>query len=184
MITSDTESPGTGTGEGGATDEVSGGAQAASTAVAPTHRVKIPALAVYVLFFAGGLLLDRTWPLPFRHGALGEIVGWLVLGLGVALIVWTLLTFLVRRVSPASFVPTSQLITGGPFAMSRHPLYLGGLVAYLGGALLGDLTWAMVAAIPLAIVIQRFFVAREEAYLEEQFGDEFRAYAARVRRWI
>ncbi len=155
----------------------------ASEPLAPP-REKVPALFVYIAFFAVGFMLDRLLPLPFSSGAIGRIAGWVLLAPGLAMIVWTLLTFLVKRVSPASFVPTRGLIVTGPFRLSRHPLYLAGLVAYLGGALLGNLPWTLVAAVPLAMVIQRLFVEREEAYLEERFGDEYRAYKARVRRWI
>jgi protein-S-isoprenylcysteine O-methyltransferase Ste14 len=44
--------------------------------------------------------------------------------------------------------------------------------------------WALILALPLAITIRYGVVAREEAYLERRFGDSYRDYKARVRRWL
>jgi protein-S-isoprenylcysteine O-methyltransferase Ste14 len=44
--------------------------------------------------------------------------------------------------------------------------------------------WILILALPLAIAIRLGVVAREEAYLEQRFGDAYRVYKARVRRWL
>ncbi len=157
---------------------------AAGVRRARANRVKVPALLVYIAFLAAGIVLDRQLALPFPGDGAVSALGTLVLAAGLVLVVWTLLQFLFARVSPASFGPTRRLIVTGPFAWSRHPLYTGGLAAYVGAALLGGWTLTLLGAVPLALVIRRFFMEREEAYLEDQFGDEYRHYATRVRRWI
>jgi protein-S-isoprenylcysteine O-methyltransferase Ste14 len=107
-----------------------------------------------------------------------------LLAIGLVFVVWTLLQFLVQRVSPASFLPTNKLIVAGPFRWSRNPLYAAGLAGYLGGALWGGWLWVLLCAVPLVLIVSRYAIAREELYLEEKFGDEYRAYAARVHRWV
>jgi protein-S-isoprenylcysteine O-methyltransferase Ste14 len=75
--------------------------------------------------------------------------------------------------------PTLALVTDGAFRFSRNPLYLAATGLYVGVALLVDALWPLVLLIPMLAV-----VAREERYLEAKFGDAYRAYKARVRRWL
>jgi protein-S-isoprenylcysteine O-methyltransferase Ste14 len=82
------------------------------------------------------------------------------------------------------FETSCRLITDGVYGVSRNPMYLG-MVSILAGAaiLLGVLTPCFV--VPLfAVVIQRVFIRPEEQMLEEQFPQEWRTYAGRVRQWI
>jgi protein-S-isoprenylcysteine O-methyltransferase Ste14 len=88
------------------------------------------------------------------------------------------------RTSVNPYRPTTVLLTEGPFRVSRNPMYLGMAVQYVGLALLFNSLWAMVL-LPLALVIVHLSVIkREERYLERKFGEEYRAYKAKVRRWI
>ena len=70
----------------------------------------------------------------------------------------------------------------GPFALVRHPLYLGLQLAALGGLLIFR-TWtlAFVTVNFLALVVR---ARREEEALAAEFGDEWKAYARRVPGWI
>ncbi len=80
--------------------------------------------------------------------------------------------------------PTRKVVTTGVFAVSRNPLYLGGFCVLAGVALAFDLFWALLT-IPLALLAcHRLLVAPEERYLACRFGEEYRTYAASVRRWL
>lgn len=78
----------------------------------------------------------------------------------------------------------SALVAVGPYRFTRNPMYLGLALSLLGLAIwLGTLTPFLV--VPLfAWVITVRFIRREEQRLETRFGDQYRAYKARVRRWI
>jgi protein-S-isoprenylcysteine O-methyltransferase Ste14 len=78
----------------------------------------------------------------------------------------------------------SALVAAGPYRFTRNPMYLGLALCLSGFAVwLGTLTPFLV--IPLfAWVITVRFIRREEQRLETRFGDQYRAYKARVRRWI
>ncbi len=70
------------------------------------------------------------------------------------------------------------------YGRTRNPLYLGTTLVYLGLSVAAGSLWAIVLVVPLLWVINVGVVAREERYLERKFGDAYRAYKARVRRWV
>jgi len=76
------------------------------------------------------------------------------------------------------------LVVGGPFRFSRNPMYLGLIVAALGMAAFAGY-WLMLAA-PLAVFLTANYVhiPFEEAKMRRQFGEDFDAYAGKVRRWL
>lgn len=82
------------------------------------------------------------------------------------------------------FGTTSALVAEGPFALSRNPMYLGMVVLLIGVAIgMGSVTpWVV---IPIFVWrIRKDFVLPEERKLRAAFGEEYEAYAGRVRRWI
>ncbi len=168
------------------TDATTAHSPEASASVGPPDSagVRIQPILIYALFMVAGVALDRLLPLPFPPARLRVMPGWILLAAGIVFIAWTLLEFLAARVSPETTRPARALIVGGPFRVSRNPIYLGGLLLCLGGGLLAGSAWMVVMTVPLAILTDRAVVRREEAYLGRRFGAEYRAYAARVRRWI
>ena len=85
--------------------------------------------------------------------------------------------------SPDPFKPTERLLTDGALGVSRNPVYTGGTIALLGLAILLDTATGVAVVILLGLLAANLVVA-EERYLEAKFGDEYRAYKSRVRRWL
>jgi len=84
---------------------------------------------------------------------------------------------------PGMDTPPERLVTSGPFAWCRNPMYLGQIIFLLGLTL--SLRSAPAAAITLATAVWfQFRVRRDEARLLERFGEPYREYVARVKRWI
>jgi len=80
--------------------------------------------------------------------------------------------------------PSTALVTTGIYRYSRNPIYLGMALIYVGLSLFADSILAL-AWLPLALIIMyNGVIRREERYLESKFGQEYRAYKRRVRRWI
>jgi protein-S-isoprenylcysteine O-methyltransferase Ste14 len=80
--------------------------------------------------------------------------------------------------------PTTAIVTAGPFAFSRNPLYLSVCILNLAiGLILADI-WPIVTAAIMAAVLQWGVISREERYLEAKFGDAYVEYRNRVRRWL
>lgn len=81
-------------------------------------------------------------------------------------------------------LPATAMVTDGPFRATRNPLYLALAALYAGLALLIGAVWPLVWLVPLMTLVHWGVVRPEERYLEAKFGDTYRAYKARVRRWI
>jgi len=97
---------------------------------------------------------------------------------------WSLLLFGRHRTGLLPGQATRTLLSTGPFARSRNPLYVGLLVLYAGLCLLLPTVWGLVLA-PVAVGLLEWGAIRpEERFLREHFGAEYDAYAHRVRRWL
>ena len=80
--------------------------------------------------------------------------------------------------------PTLAIVSDGPFRFTRNPLYLALTGLYLSVTLLVDALWPLLSLVPALAVLRWGVVAREERYLEVKFGEQYRAYKSRVRRWV
>jgi protein-S-isoprenylcysteine O-methyltransferase Ste14 len=142
-----------------------------------------------LLFLAAlllGLASDHLLPSPF---AVPERAGHAIIAGALIVIGLTLAATGIRNFSrSATPVPTNQptrvLVTTGIHGWTRNPIYLGMFLIYGGVGVAARSPWTLILTIPLALTIRYGVVAREEAYLERRFGDAYRNYKARVRRWL
>ena len=81
-------------------------------------------------------------------------------------------------------LPSTAIVTGGPYRFTRNPMYLSLCLLNLGiGLMLRDLVPVLLTLV-LAAVFQMGMIAREERYLEAKFGEVYSCYRHRVRRWL
>jgi protein-S-isoprenylcysteine O-methyltransferase Ste14 len=113
-----------------------------------------------------------------RREWLNSGVGWILVEAGVAISVSS-----VRAASDVDLERPSTLISTGPYAISRNPMYVGWTSLYVGGALITRNTW-MVASLPVVAGAIHRDVLREEHRLERAFGEEYLRYRKRVRRYL
>lgn len=145
----------------------------------------LPTPNVLFLFFLGGLLLLHFY-LPLRLLFTFPVT---LLGIGLVLLgVWLNLrandVLSQHGTSVEPFKRPTALVTVGPFRFSRNPVYLSAVLQLLGVALfLGSLSPLLVPLLWL-LVLDRIYVPQEEAVLQETFGDAYRTYRQRVRRWL
>jgi protein-S-isoprenylcysteine O-methyltransferase Ste14 len=80
----------------------------------------------------------------------------------------------------------TYLITTGPFAFVRNPLYLGNITMYagLGVMSLALFPWLMIVALIWFFVQYTLIVAKEEEYLRDRFGATYDEYCRHVRRFL
>jgi MFS family permease len=84
---------------------------------------------------------------------------------------------------PGISVPPQRLVTAGPYRWVRNPMYLGHLI-FLAGLALALGSWAGAAVFAFHVVWFHRRVREDEARLDALFGEPYREYRARVRRWI
>jgi protein-S-isoprenylcysteine O-methyltransferase Ste14 len=79
-------------------------------------------------------------------------------------------------------VDVGPLVTSGPYAWVRNPLYVGNLLIWAG---LGVITWPVaIVSVPLLLAYYTLIVRWEEQNLADRIGDPYIAYRARVPRWL
>lgn len=138
----------------------------------------------FLSYLIAGFVLHRVLPITQLIGPPLTYLGvpLILTGLGVNL--WGAGLFRAKGTAIKPFEASSVLVTEGPFRFSRNPMYVGGVTVLLGTAvLLGSVT-AFLAPVAMFLTLQKHFILAEEAMLEATFGESYRQYKARVRRWI
>jgi protein-S-isoprenylcysteine O-methyltransferase Ste14 len=115
---------------------------------------------------------------PVRYLGLPAVVG------GLASAGWAVHAFARAEEPPSHTCIPGRLVTDGPLAYSRNPIYLGTVVAALGEALL--LGSVLLAGYGLLLwgVYHGIVVVREEPKLGAAFGGRYEDYCERVPRWL
>jgi protein-S-isoprenylcysteine O-methyltransferase Ste14 len=120
-------------------------------------------------------------PLP---RAPSRVIAVLLLAAGFGLIFWSMGLFWRAGTSPLPMRPATELVRTGPYRWSRNPMYLGMLLLYAGVALLFDVFWALMLTPVVPALVVWLVIRREERYLEEKFGGEYRRYKEQAGRWV
>ena len=125
------------------------------------------------------LLLLMYWNSWVFQSPLRFIIGVPLVMLGGLLAVWGVVTVGWKNTSglKGGFVST------GPYRFTRNPQYLGDIVYFVGVSVIANSLLLWITHLLLAVV---FVVAplSEELWLEEQYGDTYREYRSRVRRFL
>jgi len=137
---------------------------------------------VYLAALSLGLLLD--WLVPSQRFSSFPVTGWLLAFAGFLIGFWGVRTFIHFGTNVRPDLPVTALVTSGPYRYSRNPLYMACTIIYLGITLSVGSLWLLVILMPTLALMHWKIVRREEEYLESRFGDDYRAYKARVNRWI
>lgn len=87
-------------------------------------------------------------------------------------------------INPLKPQKTSALVTSGIYRFSRNPMYVGLVGFLLAWAAFLQSLWPLAGPILFVFYINRFQIEPEERLLAQRFGEEYRSYKARVRRWL
>ena len=122
--------------------------------------------------------------LPLPGGTLGPAIAGIVGLAGAALLFVAALRFIKAGTNIPTHLPSTALVTDGLYRFSRNPIYVGLTLVYLALAL-GFASLTSLALLPVVLaVMQVGVIQREERYLESKFGEPYRDYKSRVRRWL
>ncbi len=133
---------------------------------------------------AAVVALERIRPAPLRGPQLPRrVAGSVTLAVGCAITVWALIERRRRTVGEFELEHPESLVTTGPYAFSRHPMYVGWRFIHLGFGLLWGSAW-VAATLPAATFVEHLAVLAEERALERAFGDDWASYRDRVPRYL
>ena len=139
----------------------------------------VPLPEPFLLGLGLGAVLHRLrpWRLPGSR-PIQRIAGAILVVSGTLLIIRA-----VQAAGSGTVDDPDRLLTTGPYAHSRNPMYLGWGLLHLGSALLAGSGWLLAVELPAALAVHRG-VLGEERRLETRFGDEFDRYRAAVGRYL
>jgi protein-S-isoprenylcysteine O-methyltransferase Ste14 len=138
-------------------------------------RVGIIALALIALRLPNARAYAST-------GMLTGLIGVVLCASGIGLAVWARVHLGRNWGMPMSRKEDPTLVTSGPYAYVRHPIYTGVLIAMLGSAIGVSAVWS----IPLVLLGVYFVYSawREEKLLIEQFPEQYPTYMKRTKMLV
>lgn len=156
-----------------------------STDTEKTAGVLVRPPILYLGALVLGLVLDQVLsPAVSLSSAPVMVSGAVFLGLGLLILIIAARRFALAKTPVPTNLPTTHLVTEGLYRFSRNPIYAALTLIYLGLALLFR-SWGALLLLPVVLIVMRYgVIAREERYLSERFGESYRAYQQRVRRWL
>jgi protein-S-isoprenylcysteine O-methyltransferase Ste14 len=163
---------------------VAGGKRTSRKQSAASRTLHLAAMVV-----AFGLIFSarfRPGPLGWRWAPESAALEWAGLALtvaGCAMAVWARLILGTNWSGTVTVKQGHELIRRGPYQIVRHPIYSGGLLALLGTALACGEIGAL-AGVALAFIGWRAKARAEEAFMTQEFGDEYVRYRREVKALI
>ena len=149
--------------------------------------VRFPPPLLPLATVLAGVLLERWFPVgafelpaPGRYGFGGAFIAICILVLGL----WPVVLFRRSGQSELPWRPTPSILEYGPYRYTRNPMYLMMVLVCLGIAIVLSNAWIVLLTPVCAWALYRFAISPEETYLERKFGEPYRDYKRRVRRWI
>lgn len=142
---------------------------------------------VFGIPFLVSIALHFIIPISLAQGILRQVfilVGIVFIIIGIGLVILARRVFAHFRQPTDPGRPTTKVIKTGVFAISRNPLYLGGVLVLLGIALALNMLWALLMLFLSMFLCHYVLIVPEEQYLEAKFGNEYKEYADSVRRWL
>jgi protein-S-isoprenylcysteine O-methyltransferase Ste14 len=138
-------------------------------------------IAGYLLGVGVQLLVPVHLSAPAAALAL-RVAGGVLFLTGAGFMAWPLLMFRKAATTTVPGQTPNELVTTGPYRLTRNPMYVGLVLAYLGEAGLLVQTWPLLF-LPLAVAYVNWFVIPVEEATLRRF-DGYAKYAASVRRWV
>lgn len=145
-------------------------------------RVLPPFIFLIALIVA--FLVERFLPVPLVPAGLRYSLGGALMFVSLAPMPWVLRAFIRAKTSIDARHNASSLIVDGLYQYSRNPIYVAMITLCIGIGIMADNIWVLPALVAAIFYLFYTVIVVEERYLEAKFGDEYRDYKRRVRRWL
>ncbi|MEH6518809.1 MAG: isoprenylcysteine carboxylmethyltransferase family protein [Halioglobus sp.] len=129
-------------------------------------------------------VFNETLPGARYTSTAGQVVGALLILIGLAMLVVAGGLFKKAGTDLVPFKNVSALVTTGVFRFTRNPMYLAMALVLLGCAVTVGASTALIVPPVFMVIIEMRFIRPEEVMLRDLFGDEYNSYCQRVRRWV
>jgi protein-S-isoprenylcysteine O-methyltransferase Ste14 len=142
---------------------------------------------IYLSAAVVGVLAQQFVPLPWVDAGFAMVLQILGAAIAIAALSLDVATFSTFRKHKTTVLPNkaaTNLITTGPFAWSRNPIYVANTALVVGAGLYFGNPWLAGLAFVAAVITQKLAIEREEKHLAAKFGNAWQGYAKRVRRWL
>ena len=140
--------------------------------------------ALYAGTLLAGLVIDFFFPIRLLPRWTTILSGAAAITIAVLIAISAISRMRRAKTAVNPALPTTAIVCGGIFGLSRNPIYVAFTLLSLGIALLFNALVLQLLLPPLLFVVQNGIIKREEIYLERKFGDEYLRYKVRVRRWL
>ncbi len=115
----------------------------------------------------------------FQLSWIGYAIGFPLSIVGIGLCAWSVI-----EAKELNIASPNMLLEGGPYTLSRNPMYVGWTLIYIGISFAANTVWTL-EILPFVLIYIHFVdISREERVLEEKFGEKYRQFKSRVRRYI
>lgn len=142
---------------------------------------------LYLAAIAASIVLHLLVPLPWFGSPLADLLfaaGWLLVLAAVFLEVAAIRTLHRSGTTIRLDRRAEHLVTSGPYALSRNPIYLGNTAIMIGVGFITGIIWFLILAFLAAFATQKLAIEAEEQHLALRFGKKYRDYQKKVRRWV
>lgn len=139
---------------------------------------------IFAIFFVIGYVTDLAFPVELGFPEIRTTAGAVLIITSIAIVAWAVSRFIGAKTHVDVRKPATTIVTDGPYRLSRNPMYVAASLLYAGVAIILAMPWTLALLIPCLITLNQGVILREERYLEGKFGDSYRDYKSRVRRWI
>ncbi len=140
----------------------------------------IPIPEAHIFGIVLGVLLHLFFKVRIFHSVwVGHLAGWPLILLGTGFSFWAVI-----ESGEVDISLPQKLVTNGPYAYGRNPMYVGWSLIYVGIAFAVNSLWLVVFFPPIMIYIHFIEIPKEEMLLERKFGSQYREYRNRVRKYL
>ena len=148
-----------------------------SGAIAPPPVIALVLIAI-------GVVLGAFWPVEIIPAPWQYVAGGPIIAAAVLLVMSAFRLFQRAKTPVPTYRTPTALVTGGVYRLTRNPIYLAMVLLIIGLAVTLDNVWLLALAAIFQQIIRWGVIAREEPFLEAKFGEDYRAFKQRTRRWI
>lgn len=146
--------------------------------------VKFPPPLIFLILMIAAYGVHYIWPISLPSSLILKFIGVKLIILGFCIIIIAATSFKRVETSIEPWKPTTAIISTGIFAYSRNPIYVAFCLITIGIGVVLNNVWMVLCTAPSALLVYYVAIKKEEAYLEQKFGEEYVQYKNKVRRWL